>query len=405
MYPEIEVNIKSYDNFVFKGEMDINQRRNAVEGEKKADINTIKTINTELMSGKGPDIIDVSNKLPLKKYIEKNMVLNISDYISKDKNFDINTCFTNIIEAYKYKGSLYAMPIGINFDILAADSAVLDDENIVIDDTKWTWNDFIDICKKAKRDLDGDGVLDRYALLDMGYTELFDPIFKSSYARFVDTDSKNAKLDTEEFIDLLNICKSFYDDDLMHPSVNYTYMSWIGGNGAVAFFPFNVFSYRTPYSIKRRFNSLDIGMLNIPSGQDMRDITCNIPFALAINKNCKYKDEAWEFIKIMASDEIQSSEDLHDFPINRKGIENHIASIIKHNEQILKEGKSMFYVFTDYDINKLNYFINNCTKVSDFDPQVMMIVDEEILPFFEGRRPAEEVAKIVQDKVMTYLNE
>jgi ABC-type glycerol-3-phosphate transport system substrate-binding protein len=241
--------------------------------------------------------------------------------------------------------------------------------------------------------------------MDMGYTELFEPIFKSSYAQFVDMDTKTARFNTPEFINLLNICKSFYNDNLMNRNVDYTYMSRIGSHGTVVFLPFNVFNYYMPYSIKRRFDSVDIDMLSIPSNQGKREIIYNIASALAINKNCKYKDEAWEFIKIMIGDEIQSSEDLHDFPINRKGIENHIASIIKHNEQILKEGKSMFYVFTDYDINKLNYFINNCTKVSDFDPQVMMIVDEEILPFFEGRRPAEEVAKIVQDKVMTYLNE
>jgi ABC-type glycerol-3-phosphate transport system substrate-binding protein len=394
IFPDIEISIKNYDSSIFKGEMDIKQYRDALESEKILAANSIKTLNTEIMSGKGPDIIDFGDKLSFKKYVSKNILLDLSPVISNDKTFNLNHYYTNIINAYKYKNKLYAFPLGYSFNILGADKTILDSEKLDFDDLQWNWPDFYDVSTQIRKDLNGDGMYDRYALMNMGVTEFFDPFFKSCYDTFVNLEKKTARFNSAEFIDLLQLCKSFYDDSLMSPDVAYTQLYNYGGNGSVAFLPFNLKNSFIPYVLKNRFNSNNISILNYPSYKHGSTV-CNVSIAPGISGRSKLIEPAWEFIKLLAAEDIQSSDDFPFFPVNKKAFDINTNKLLKENGEY----------FTKSDIDRMSFLIDNCLTVSDFDHQILMIVDAEIGSFFEGSKTADETANIIQQKVTTYLNE
>ncbi len=74
----------------------------------------IKKLNTELMAGAGPDIL-ILDGLPMDSYIEKGVLLDLSDHISQMTGEQ--ELLPNIVESFRQDGKIYGMPI--TFDIPA----------------------------------------------------------------------------------------------------------------------------------------------------------------------------------------------------------------------------------------------------------------------------------------------
>lgn len=67
----------------------------------------IRTLNTEIMAGKGPDVL-VLDGMPVESYIQKGMLVDISPVLEKVEKED--GLFINIKEVYTKNGKAYSMP-------------------------------------------------------------------------------------------------------------------------------------------------------------------------------------------------------------------------------------------------------------------------------------------------------
>lgn len=83
----------------------------------------IKTLNTEILAGKGPDLM-VLDEMPLNSYIDKGILADISDvmvaYIQKGELFE------NIADAYKRNDKFYATPLRFNVPVIFGQQETLD---------------------------------------------------------------------------------------------------------------------------------------------------------------------------------------------------------------------------------------------------------------------------------------
>lgn len=77
----------------------------------------IKKLNTEIMAGEGPDLL-VMDELPLASYIEKGMLLDLTDYFEQYSAKD--PLFDNIIQALTKEGKAYVVPATIGVPNLVA---------------------------------------------------------------------------------------------------------------------------------------------------------------------------------------------------------------------------------------------------------------------------------------------
>lgn len=75
----------------------------------------IKKLNTELMAGDGPDIL-ILDGLPMESYIEKGVLLDLSDHISQMTGEQ--ELMPNIVESFRQDGKIYGVPV--TFTIPAA---------------------------------------------------------------------------------------------------------------------------------------------------------------------------------------------------------------------------------------------------------------------------------------------
>lgn len=82
----------------------------------------IKSLNTKIMAGEGPDVLLLDN-MPLDSYIEKGLLLDLSPLL--DEVGQKEPLFSNITEAVKKDGKVYAMPCEVRIPVMLADKKYL----------------------------------------------------------------------------------------------------------------------------------------------------------------------------------------------------------------------------------------------------------------------------------------
>lgn len=364
-----------------------------------------KNLNTGILSGKGPDIIS-TDWLPYEKYVSKNIFVNLSDLMAKDKSFDMSKYYSNILDAMKVNGNIYSIPLSFSFNVIMANQGILDKQAVKIDDSKWTWSDF-----KAAAEKVTDSTLGRTALPNVNSSDLLQYLAEASYTKFVDMGKKKASFDSQEFIDILNITKSFGDEKLASKNMKQDMGAVLdaAGREALVFYPNRVGDYMF-YGFFKKLYKQKLSLLNFPSDGSGNVGAFRSESSYAINSNSKYKDKAWEFLKILLSDDIQSSRDIMGFSVNK------VAQQKKAQEAIdmMKNGKVKIGIqgkelepspITQSDVDLMDKFVENLKVHTSTDENIVNIVMDETKAFFKGDKTVEEVTKLIQNRVSTYLGE
>lgn len=83
--------------------------------DAKAAEDAIKKLNTELMAGKGPDVI-IMDGLPVKSYEEKGILKDLKPHI--DSLSGDAVLLPNIVEAFNHEGSVYMVPVSFQIPMV-----------------------------------------------------------------------------------------------------------------------------------------------------------------------------------------------------------------------------------------------------------------------------------------------
>jgi multiple sugar transport system substrate-binding protein len=385
-HPDIEISVKDYKGAYYGGGDTLEEARGRQE-------EFVNTLNTELMTGKGPDIIYFAN-LPYRKYIDKKMFVNLSNLMEKDDKLNKAELNANILDALKYKGGLYAIPINYGFELMVASKSILDKESIKIDDMNWTWDDFMQMAQKVTKDTNGDGTIDQYAIAGTSNAGIFSYLFNSS--KYVDLDKKTVGFDNKDFINLLESCKAFNDKKLFYKAKDWEQIRDMTSRGGVVFSTAGFSSYSMANYYSTSVYSGEIYKLHMPSDNTAgsRKFEFDANNMLAINSNSKYQVESWEFLKVLLSKKMQSSPALQNgFPINDQAL----GEIAKFSVEYLHMPQKK--------IDEINKFLPNVGEYHYDDGKLRDIISEDIKEFFSGNKSAEETAKSIQSKAATALNE
>lgn len=407
-HPNIDIEIKEYEaapSAEGNGKMMMTKMPDPQTTEKYA-----SSVGAELMSGKASDII-VMNGLPAAKYADKNLLADLGEMMKNDASFPMDHYYTDIFEAMKYNGVLYTVPAKVELNLWLGDKSVIDGSNV--DDNAWSWADFKNAAQTWLKDDNGDGQSDRYPLGKIEPVQLMTLMLNSSFSNFVDTAGKRASFDSQEFTGMLELAKSFYDEQIIYTDG--------ADNANVVIQPkAKTMGYMDMYMMPKMSSFEEsAAYYNLPSENEQRGTQFTSSMPLAINSKSEHTEEAWEFVKFLLSDEMQSANELNGIAVNKNGA--------KAQEENLKNlgqnqgnggqggGKKLMLNIngktadmepaTDADIALIEEVLNRPKVYAETDPKIAAIVTEETAPFFQGQRSAEETAKIIQNKVGTYLLE
>ena len=157
------------------------------------------------------------------------------------------------------------------------------------------------------------------------------------------------------------------------------------------------------YDVQAAFYELDTqaGMAySMPLADKEGNVAINANACLALNSASDNKDLAWEFIKYLISEEVQSQPSVHGLAVNRKGFE---AAVKRYYNYYTDSGNSTVDQ-EEYRELLENWMeqINDCDTV---DTDIWTLIEEENVKFFQGDQTAQDTASILQRKIEQYFNE
>lgn len=94
----------------------------------------LKALNTELLAGEGPDLI-VLEYFPIKTYIDKGALLDISDLVKESLNND--EWYKNIMDTFKVDGKYYAVPTRFTVPMLWGKEEIVNKVSTIEDLAKY----------------------------------------------------------------------------------------------------------------------------------------------------------------------------------------------------------------------------------------------------------------------------
>ncbi|MDR0469069.1 MAG: extracellular solute-binding protein, partial [Peptococcaceae bacterium] len=200
-HPGTKINVAPYSMMpeVATLEREGGYRSDVIEGWDEASImDYVSRINTELISGEGPDIIAV-DVLPYYKYAENGAFEDLLPYIEADESFDITSYQHAVLEGTRYKSGQYMIPLDFDFRFISFDKNRVDSASAdaLKEKGRFTYWELTDIIQDQFAADDSGARVINYV---DGALRAFRYVFNGEYKNYVDLENKEAHFIESDFL-------------------------------------------------------------------------------------------------------------------------------------------------------------------------------------------------------------
>lgn len=363
----------------------------------------LKTLTTEIMAGKGPDLL-VLDGMPIQNYMEKGILKDISAVLADGEG----TYFENIIKAYQGDGGqAYAVPArflipmaqgssanytpGEDFDAFTSKQGVL--SGMVPETTvEKFWYSCGAAWQKEDGTLDAGKITDWLAKLKNAYGE-YDRLQEESSTTYVISNGGGA------FTQLQELSLSLGDFDLAFGR----YRVNVGLSGQI--------DYGQLSAVNEKLEQGDYGLMPGQAGNVF------VPsMVLGISSKAAQPETAEEFVKYLLSPEAQKAAQFGGLPVERDSF----LSVIDGHEYEGKENwvsggsagsnadERLSYRMEPTpkeEIEKMTAMAESLTVPALLDDVIKDAVIEQGTKVLKGEAAPEEAADAIMQKVNIYLAE
>lgn len=365
----------------------------------------ITRLNTDIVSGKMPDILLLNDNIPVESYAAKGLFEDLYPYIDKDQEINREDYFQNVLSAYENNGELYCLPPRFLIYTVVGKTADVGDR------MGWTLQDLKEVLAAKP---EGTQAFAGATRLDMLYYSI-----RMSGNQFIDWESGKCNFNSEGFLSLLEFIKSFPEElpeDYWEKEMG---MSWEDqfrqGRVLLDQTVLNSFSGYN-YLMKAMFGE-DITMIGFPS-ESGKGSAISSEMKLSMSSKSKNKDGVWQFLRYFLTDEYQEREN-YGWPLSMKQAELLAEEAKKKPTYEDENGNQVEYDET-YHINGVDIPITPMTQeeveeVLEFMQSVdqpytnnqalIDIISEEAASYFSGQKNVKEVVDIIQNRVQIYVSE
>ncbi|MEK5056948.1 hypothetical protein BK126_18515 [Paenibacillus sp. FSL H7-0326] len=362
----------------------------------------VNSVNTALMSGNAADLISVGY-LPVDRYLDKGLLSDWSKLADQDGEFQTADYYERVLKGISdTNNGWYAIPISYSLKVMLGNKAAIA-QGGEIDDETWTWEQFMALSQKFASQAQASGTKTS-VFGGMKPEELLGYLTETIYEKLVLKEGTSRTFDEEAFRVYMEQIKELYDSGAASKD-------HLGIMNQV----FSTMDILDPLAIATLPSTLGNGIAEVltPPGTGTDE---GLPFtsdlAFALNKQSKVKPAAWEFVKFLLSEEIQSSPSLTVLPVHQAAVKTRVEQITERLNSgeasvVLtdKNGAAQSLSATDEQINDGLNLLPSVGNYEHKDDKVIAMIKEETASFFSGSKSAEAVAAAVASKVNTYLNE
>ena len=386
-------------------------------------------LNDDILAGNVPDVIISDSEFSVSRYVNKGLFADLYTYLEKDPEFSKDDFLTNILKACEIGGKLYEIPTGFYvMGLMGGKDKISEFANLTIPE----------FAAKVAALPEGvsffrEGEVSRANMLQM--------LFYLNYTNFIDTATGKCSFNNDDFKAILEYVntlpeKTRWEDE----NFNYEDFDWDAYNNAFkegkaiaemtsldSFYAFENQSYN--------FGGMELEFVGMPSpDRDGLVFTCsNLKFL--ISAKSPMADEAWNFVKLFFTEEYQT-EDNWAFSVTKAGLEKQkqaALDAIKEREAAKQDTDSETDVMprdseavvvtasgtiisepsynndrrdmTVEDVERIAEIATSVHKQLIYNENVFNIVSEEASAYFAGKKSADEVASLIENRVQIYIGE
>ena len=358
-----------------------------------SDIGIMKMV-TEIFSSNPPDIVDLIT-ISAQQYIAQGLLEDLYPLIDADRDIKRTDFISSLLEASEYEGKLYQLIPGFSIE------TVIGSANVVGKECGWTFEEFKNFVKSNPGKSSFGRRMTRYQFLTH--------ILNYAISDFVDWQTGKCYFDSQDFIDVLELATTFPRESELYTYAEYDAIA--SGNQLLFFFELNeILSVDFYHAL---FNG-DITFIGFPSAEH-RSNAFRPYINLGITSISQHKDTGWRFLRsfLVPGYQNEFQRRYSVFPALSSALETkyseHRLFSKDFNGNVLLGGYGIDWIELQtqndptYNIAKINELIYSTSKLVQTDSVLIGIVLDEIDAFFYGDKPAEEVAKIIQNRAQTYV--
>lgn len=360
-----------------------------------ADGQGLNRLRTDIISGKTPDIFDLSN-LPAQLYAEHGIFEDLKPYLSADAPVQYDSLIPSAVKALEYKDGLYY--ITPQFQIIT----VCGNENFVGSGDTWTVDDFF-------------AAVEGMNPVDVLGPEITKNIFMSYVLTFLrkeymDVNTGKCNFTDESFVRFLEFASALPDEcDYGSLDSQPTGRAYTGkqpimiekiGSSAIGFISFD----DTIFGGQARYVGFPT---NSSNGTAMEPASL-----VAMSVSSQHKAGVMDFIYFLLDKDVQRVGNL--IPINESILQDRMDKWEKQYNEYPK----ILHTFCDgasleiegkTDAESVKVRIKELIDRTDcstlYDEAIMYIIIKECRPYFEGQISAQQAAANIQSKVQLYISE
>ena len=355
----------------------------------------------DLVSGNGPDLIYLEH-LDWENLAKKGALEELTPYLEREGGIGKEDFLEAVIKAYEIEESLYTIPRGFTLNTL------MGKESVVNSAERWAFEDMTALLQDSPETTLIYG-MDAYSFIRM--------YVQSGEALFID-ENNQCYFDGSEFAELLSfvtpgkntIAMGFspYADfllkkyhflkvDIAGLETYQMYMQFFKGEGAFAGYP-----------------TVDGSKGVLLEGSEM----------MAISSQSTKKEGAWAFMEAYLQGEVST---YWQMPALASAFEEMAGKAMTIEYEYDKDGKLQYdasgnpvqkiktqyghydfntdiYALTEEELEGFYELLSHAVR-GNSESMITQIITEEVAPFLNGQKTAEEVMAIIQSRVQLYLDE
>lgn len=385
----------------------------------------ITKLNTEILSGKVPDLFLINESMPVDQYAGRGVIADLYQFIDNDAELSRDSFVQPLIKALERDGKLYEIPL--SFYVQTAFGL----NKVVGDYTTWTLADLKDAMTKLQPDA---------TVFEPYYTksDMMQQCISRNIAAFVDWTTGTVNFDSPEFIALLEFCNEFpaeFDWENYDWQTDGNTQTRI--NSGMQLLSMLTVSSFDDYLYQCMGYDGGISFVGFPTEDGSSGSTFYTNTCFAISAVSPNQDAAWAFVRdqLLGLNDDAENNRLWNMPVMQQAFDKMLEQAMTPEYQLDENGEIMYdengeplkypkmtygvassdgsgeyeeveiYELSQEDADVILNLINSTNTVYGYDQDIMNIITDETAAFFAGEKSAAETAAMVQSRVNLYVAE
>lgn len=336
----------------------------------------LQNLNTEIISGKYPDMICFSS-IPVYPYLAKELLVDLAECIALDGSITLNdiVCANALLNQ---DGGVFYLSGDCTFSTLIGKYSEFGERY------GWSVEEYLDIESKVDPSV--------WVIYNTTHTSFLNRVASRYSREAINWASGSCDFDNPAFINILNASKRIQDK----PETDDNALFGLGGvliaeGKLITAVASGDFVYNL--ALCEHDAGEQLSYIGWPTGDGKCGTDLRMGHPVGIISKGAHVDGCWEFIKYM----LLNGDPQYALPM-------YMPRLLERLEDA-KTNKENPVQMTDQQVERFLALLSHIRNVAIYDDTVMSIIMTESEEFFAEHKTAEETAKVIQSKISLYVAE